>query len=308
MKVLLPTIGRFNQNGDHLKPDHKNKICLLGAHLSIAKGLEKAIYRAETLDCNVLQIFTQNANTWKERILMPDEIHSFKQAKAKTDIKNIASHASYLINLASPDKKKHALAIKTLQQELIRSSMLGISNVVLHPGAHMGTGEKEGIHRIASSINEIYSQTSGITSRLLLETTAGQGSSLGHTFEQLASIIDQIENKNRVGICIDTCHIFAAGYDIRTETAYQETISSFDTIVGLQYLFLIHLNDSKKELGLRVDRHEHIGQGFIGLNAFAYLMNDKRFVHIPKIIETPKEKKSAYWDRVNLRQLRSLIL
>jgi deoxyribonuclease-4 len=171
----------------------------------------------------------------------------------------------------------------------------------------MGRGENEGIRRIADSINKIFSETPGIKTRLLLETTAGQGSGLGHTFEQLASIMDKVENRDRFGFCLDTSHIFAAGYDIRTAASYRKTIDAFDAITGLEHLYFIHLNDSKKDLGTRVDRHEHIGEGFIGLKAFELFMNDRRFFDIPKIIETPKEKEGKDYDRANLNRLRGLI-
>ena len=279
----------------------------MGAHFSIAGGLDKALYEAHIYRCNALQIFTKNAMTWKERTLSAKEIDLFEQAKAKTGIKEIASHASYLINLASKEKKKHVMSCRGLKQEFIRSSMLDISYVVLHPGSHMGIGEEEGVNLIADSINNIFSETPDLQTRLLLETTAGQGSSLGHTFEQLASIMDKVENRDRIGVCLDTSHVFAAGFDIRTTPAYSKTLKLFDSIIGLGQLYLIHLNDSKKELGSRVDRHEHIGKGLIGLKAFELFMNDDRFSNIPKIIETPKEQGEKDWDRINLEQLRSLV-
>lgn len=285
--------------------DHKQS--LLGAHFSIAKGLHNALYEAKSYKCNTVQIFTKNANTWKERRLTQDEIDLFDQARTKTGISIIASHTSYLINLATYEKKKHAMSCMALKEELVRSSILNIPFVVLHPGSHMGSGEKEGICRIAASINEIFEENPDITTRLLLETTAGQGSSIGHTFEQLESVMDKIENRDSVGICLDTCHIFAAGYDIRTAASYRKTIDNFDKIIGFQHLFLIHLNDSRKDLGSRVDRHEHIGKGFIGLKAFELFMNDKRFKDIPKIIETPKQKKGKDWDKENLERLRTLV-
>lgn len=285
--------------------DHKQS--LLGAHFSIAKGLHNALYEAKSYKCNTVQIFTKNANTWKERRLTQDEIDLFDQARTKTGISVIASHTSYLINLATYEKKKHAMSCMALKEELVRSSILNIPFVVLHPGSHMGRGEKEGICRIAASINEIFEENPDITTRLLLETTAGQGSSIGHTFEQLESVMDKIENRDSVGICLDTCHIFAAGYDIRTAASYRKTIDNFDKIIGFQHLFLIHLNDSRKDIGSRVDRHEHIGKGFIGLKAFELFMNDKRFKDIPKIIETPKQKKGKDWDKENLERLRTLV-
>lgn len=283
------------------------KSCLLGAHFSIAKGLHNALYTAKDYGCTAIQIFTKNANAWKERTVSSDEINRFKKAQAETGIREIASHTSYLINLATPEKEKHAMACSALKQELIRSSMLGIPYVVLHPGSHMGCGQKKGVLQIAESINAIFSDTPESDVRLLLETTAGQGSSVGHTFEQLSSIIDKVENKKRIGVCLDTCHIFAAGYNISTKSSYRKTINMFDSTTGIKHLYFIHLNDTKKIMGSRVDRHEHIGQGFIGIKAFGYIMNDKRFKDIPKIIETPKENDGKDWDKINLGTLLALI-
>ncbi len=280
---------------------------LLGAHFSIAKGLHHALYEAETYGCTALQIFTKNNSTWKERTLTQKEIDRFDRAREQTGITSIASHASYLINLATPDRKKYALSCRALKQELIRSSLLDILFVVLHPGAHLGQGEDRGIKKIAFSINEIFAQTPDIKIRLLLETTAGQGSGLGHMFEHLASIMDKIKDQHRIGICLDTSHVFAAGYDIRTPATYRKALDAFNTIIGFENLYVIHLNDSKKELGSRVDRHEHIGEGRIGIKAFELLMNDVRFWDIPKIIETPKQKDGPDLDRMNLNRLKSLL-
>jgi deoxyribonuclease IV len=281
---------------------------LLGAHFSIAKGLHHALYEAEKYGCTALQIFTKNTITWKERTLTQEEINRFDKAREQMGITSIASHTSYLINLATPERKKHVMSCNALKQELIRSSMLDIPFVVLHPGAHLGKGEEKGIEKVALNINKIFAQTPDIQVRLLLETTAGQGSGLGHTFEQLASIMEKIENKNRIGICLDTSHVFAAGYDIRTPASYRKVTDAFDAIVGLENLYVIHLNDSKKKLGSRVDRHEHIGKGYIGIKAFELFMNDMRFENVPKIIETPKQKDGSDTDKMNLNRLRSLVV
>lgn len=280
---------------------------LLGAHFSISGGMQKALYEAASYQCNTLQIFTKNANTWKEKTLSDKEIKKFKDAKIETGIYEIISHASYLINIAGVDKKKSVMSYEALKQELIRCNQLEIPYAVLHPGSHMETGEHAGIRRIADNINQIFDITAGINTRLLLETTAGQGSSIGHTFEQLADIIEQVRDQSRIGVCLDTSHIFAAGYDISTRDGYRVAISEFDRIVGLDKLFSIHLNDSKKKAGSRVDRHEHIGNGFIGLDAFKYIINDFRFKNIPKIIETPKKKGLKDGDELNLNRLRSLL-
>jgi deoxyribonuclease-4 len=281
--------------------------CLLGAHFSIAKGLHGALFEAQKYGCNVLQIFTKNANTWKERTLTPAEIDQFEQARSETGITAIAAHTSYLINLATGEQQKRVMSCEALKQELMRASTLNIPFVVLHPGSHMEQGEAEGIRLIADNINQTLAQIPDLKTRLLLETTAGQGSSLGHTFEQLAMIRNKIENKTAVGFCLDTNHIFAAGYDIRTPAAYRKTIGAFDSGPGIRHLYLIHLNDSKKELGSKVDRHEHIGQGHIGLKAFELIMNDQRLIKIPKIIETPKRQAGKDCDRINLDLLRGLV-
>ncbi len=283
------------------------KHTLLGAHFSIAKGIHHSIEEAVAYGCNTLQMFTKNANTWKERDVSDAEVERFKRSIKASGITKTASHTSYLINLASPDRNKHAMSCEALKRELLRSASLSIPFVVLHPGAHMGMGEEKGTAKIAVSINCIFKQTPGLDVRLLLETTAGQGSSIGHTFEQLAAILQRVEQRNRVGVCLDTCHIFAGGYDIRSKTSYRKTIKRFDEVIGLDRLYVIHLNDSKKGLGSRVDRHEHIGEGEIGVDGFRALMNDPRFFNVPKIIETQKDKNGIDWDRVNLDRLRGLL-
>ena len=284
------------------------KQTLLGAHFSIAKGLHRSIEEAVAYGCNTLQMFTKNANTWKEKEIAGAEIERFHRSIKESGITRIASHTSYLINLASPDPKKHRMSCEALKRELLRSASLSIPFVVLHPGAHMGTGEKKGTAKIAASINRIFNQTPGANVRLLLETTAGQGSSIGHRFEQLAAILQRVEHGDRVGVCLDTCHIFASGYDIRSGTSYRKTIKRFDDVIGLERLYVIHLNDSKKGLGSRVDRHEHIGKGQIGMEGFRALMNDPRFFNIPKIIETQKDTNGIDWDQINLDKLRGLMV
>ena len=285
----------------------KKTLPLLGAHFSISGGLHEALREAKRYGCSALQIFTKTSRSWKERIVSEEEIELFKQARQQTGIKYIASHTSYLINLAAPDSGNHSLSLDALEQELIRSSALEIPFVVLHPGSHLGYGEKKGIDRIAAGINGIFEKNPGIKTRLLLETTSGQGTGTGHTFEQLNEIIKKIKRKDKTGVCLDTCHIFAAGYDIRTKESYLETTDAFDRLIGLEKLFLIHLNDSKKGLGSHVDRHEHIGKGEIGIDAFRMIMNDMRLAGIPKIIETPKTAGGKDWDRINLRKLRLML-
>jgi deoxyribonuclease-4 len=280
---------------------------LLGAHFSIAGGLHKAVLTAFEYGCSVLQIFTKNANTWKERTLRHQEIERFHEAREVAKIQTICSHTSYLINLASPERGQYDRSLKALEDELVRASLLNIPYVIMHPGSHRGAGEDKGLHRIAQGIDTICERLPNITCRLLLETTAGQGSSLGHTFEQLAHISDSVEAKEKIGFCLDTCHAFAAGYDLRGKSAYQGTMQSFDRILGLERLCVLHLNDAKKGLASRVDRHEHIGEGEIGIDAFRFIMNDPRLEAIPKILETPKKKGPIDHDRMNLNRLRSLV-
>jgi deoxyribonuclease-4 len=290
-----------------MRQRRNKKQSLLGAHFSIAKGVHHAVEEAVSYGCNTLQMFTKNANTWKEREISGAEIERFQCSVKASGITKLASHTSYLINLASPDPRKHTLSCEALKRELLRSASLLIPFVVHHPGAHMGMGEDKGSAKIAASINRIFSETPGVDVCLLLETTAGQGSGIGHTFEQLGVILQRVEQRNRVGVCLDTCHIFAGGYDIRSRTSYRKTIKRFDEVIGLEWLHVIHLNDSKKGLGSRVDRHEHIGEGQIGIEGFRALMNDPRFFDIPKIIETRKDTNGIDWDRVNLDKLRGLM-
>jgi deoxyribonuclease-4 len=281
---------------------------LLGAHFSIAGGLHKALHRASQYNCSALQIFTKNAITWKERSLSIHDVEQFNVARRRCpEVRFICSHAAYLINLASPDPKTHARSVKALKHELLRSSLLGIPYVVLHPGAHRGMGENRGLHRIAESINATFDHSTDSACALLLETTAGQGSQLGHTFEQLALIADRVEATERVGFCFDTCHVFAAGYDLRTKGAFTKTVQAFHEAIGLERLRVIHLNDAKKGLGSKVDRHEHIGKGKIGLSAFRFIMNHPRLKTIPKILETPKENGAVDCDLLNLNRLQALI-
>lgn len=280
---------------------------LLGAHFSIAGGLHKAILTASQYGCTALQIFTKNSNQWMERTLTDEDIERFSEARELTGIEIICSHTSYLINLGSPEKSKFNRSIKALKHEIVRSSQLGIPYVILHPGSHMGKGEEKGLQRVALGINRTFDATPETTCRLLLETTAGQGSNLGYTFDHLAQISELVKAEERIGFCFDTCHIFAAGYDLSTKKAYQKTMRAFNNIVGLDRLCAIHLNDAKKGLGSKRDRHEHIGKGAIGIEAFRCIMNDPRLKNVPKILETPKGKGRVDYDRINLRLLRSLV-
>lgn len=281
---------------------------LLGAHFSIAGGLENALRKAAGYNCGACQIFTKNANAWRERCVAPEEAVRFTGAREAHGILSIAAHTSYLINLAASDSQTAEKSCQALACEMERSGALGLSFVVLHPGSHRGAGESEGIRKVADAIVSVFDKMEGPTPRLLLETTAGQGTSLGHRFEQLADILDRVRRPGQTGVCLDTSHIFAAGYDIRTPSSYRETMNRFDDIIGMDRLKLMHLNDSKKELGTRVDRHAHIGRGYIGADAFRLIMNDSRLAGIPKILETPKEKGGKDWDAVNLKVLRQMVV
>jgi deoxyribonuclease IV len=281
-----------------------NRKWFLGAHLSIAKGFDHALYEARSLGCNALQIFTKNANTWKEREIFDSELKRFHQAKHDTGIKIIVSHTSYLINLASEEPEIRKKSIRALKAEMIRAGQLELSYVVIHPGAHKGAGVKQGLNRIAESLNTIFDRLTTNIPLLLLETTAGQGSSLGSCFGHLSDIMEKVTRSEKLGICMDTSHIFAAGYDIRTDESYDNTMKAFNSTIGFQHLHLFHLNDSKKDLGSGIDRHEHIGRGFIGTGAFRRIMNDPNFINVPKIIETPKENNM---DQVNLNLLKMMV-
>lgn len=279
---------------------------LLGAHVSISGGVSKAVERAEKLGFTAMQIFTKNNNQWFSKPINETEAERFKLLLKNSQIKFVVSHSSYLINLCAKNPETLKKSRASLIDELSRCEILDIPYLNFHPGAHGGQGEKEGIKIIAESINFAHSETKNFQVKSMLELTAGQGTNLGYRFEHIAEIIDLVEDKNRMAVCIDTAHIFAAGYDIRTPEAYEKTMSEFDKIIGFDKLKLLHMNDSKKELGSRKDRHEHIGKGFIGLQGFANIMNDKRIGNIPKILETPKGKEQTE-DIENLKILKSLI-
>ncbi len=281
---------------------------LLGAHMSISEGLYKAFLRGKEVGCTTIQIFTKNSNQWKVKDLTEEEILKFKQAQKETGISPVVAHDSYLINLGSPDRELLQKSREAFLIELKRCDQLDIPYLVMHPGSHVGAGESEGIRRIAESLNWALEKTPGSRVMILLENTAGQGTNLGYRFEHLAEILERVEEKPRFGVCLDTCHLLAAGYDIRTEQGYQRTLQEFDGIVGLSRVKAIHVNDSKKGLGCRVDRHEHIGEGCLGLEAFRCFLKDERFKEVPKILETPKDKKNeAESDRKNLNRLRELL-
>lgn len=279
---------------------------LLGAHMSIAGGVGLAPLRGQEVGCRAIQLFTKSSNQWRAKPLTPEEIVRYRENLQAAGIALAVAHDAYLINLASTDPTLQQRSTAAFLEELERAEALGIPYLVTHPGAHMGAGEKAGLRQVANSLRDLLKQTKGYRVQVVIETTAGQGTSLGHRFEQIAVLLDQIGLPERTGVCLDTCHVFAAGYDIRTPHAYADVLGAFDIIVGIDHLKVIHLNDSKKELGCRVDRHEHIGKGAIGLGAFRCLVNDPRLRGLPMILETPKDGDFVMADRRNLDTLRRL--
>ena len=286
----------------------KSKACgpLLGAHMSIAGGVDKSLLLGKSVDCDAIQIFTKSSRQWAAKPYTKEEIGLFDLNRKATGITKVIAHDSYLLNLGSPDDALRKRSVAAFVDELERCEILGVSNLVAHPGSHVGAGEVEGIKTIARSLDEVHTACPGYNVKVTLEITAGQGSNLGYRFEQIGNIADATRESDRLRVCFDTEHAFAAGYDIRTREGYERTFAEFDETIGLKLLAAFHLNDSKKELNSRVDRHEHIGKGHIGVEGFRLLLNDKRFWDLPMCLETPKGPDLAE-DRENLTLLRSLI-
>ena len=285
--------------------DRKSQI-LLGAHMSIRGGVSMAIERARSIRCTAMQIFVKNNMQWFARPLRREEIRDFLDHVQRGELLSIFAHANYLINLAATNTQFHRNSIRALSEELIRADQLELPFLVVHPGAHLGAGEEAGLEKIVASIDLVLGGLPKIKTRIALETTAGQGSCLGHKFEQLAYIINRVREPERLCVCLDTAHLFAAGYDITSEASIRKTLREFDRIIGRDRLVAIHLNDSKTARGSRVDRHEHIGKGQIGLDAFRFIMRDRRFRKIPKALETPKGE-DLREDVMNLKTLRSFV-
>lgn len=276
---------------------------LIGTHVSIAGGMAKAFSRAEAIEAAAIQIFTRNASRWQAPPLLESTIADFRAAREKSHVRYVAAHSSYLINLASPDPLQRNRSVATFLDEMERCRLLGIDALVIHPGSHKGEGVSSGLTTLCRSFEFIGRQHDcGVT--ILLENTAGQGAALGAQIEELAWVLDRFDYR-RFGICLDTCHAFVAGYDISSSPGYEQMMEQIDRLIGLERLQLFHLNDSKKPLGSRIDRHEHVGQGLIGAEGFRRLMQDKRFVHCPKITETPPGEKNCH-DLENLALLRQL--
>jgi deoxyribonuclease-4 len=280
---------------------------LLGAHMSVEGGLHKALERIGRVKGEALQIFSKNQRQWQVPELTDAEISDFLAAWQQWGKGPVAAHDSYLINLANPDIAKASRAVGAFTDEITRADRLNIPYLIMHPGSHVGGGIDAGLEHLTSNLDRAFEQTKEAQSvMVLLETTAGQGTGIGASFEEIAYVLAHSQFAERLGVCLDTCHVFAAGYDIRSKTAYQKTFTAFDEIIGLDRLKFFHINDSKKELGSRVDRHEHIGKGKIGLEGFRLLLNDRRFKNHPMVLETPKEK-DLKEDIENLKLLRSLI-
>lgn len=281
-------------------------MALIGAHMSTSGGLSLAFDRAQAIGITTMQIFTKNQNRWEQKPAAPEEIARWRQRQIETGIAPVVSHAAYLLNLGTPDEALWEKSVNALIDELTRAEQLGLLGVVFHPGAHMGTGEEAGIARIVAGLDRAHAATPGFQTLTLIEGTAGQGTALGYRFEHLRDMRTGARDPERIGFCLDTCHMFAAGYDLRTAEAYATTMAEFDHLAGLDNLKCFHFNDAKKPLGSRVDRHDHIGTGMLGLAAFGFILNDPRLAAVPKILETPKSD-DMHEDVENLSTLRSLL-
>lgn len=277
---------------------------LLGAHMPTTGGLHKAITSGHEIGCTVVQLFTASPRQWRARPLSEEDIRAFEQARRDTGIDSVISHDSYLINLAAPNADILQRSREAFLDELQRAEALGIPWVVTHMGAYLDSTEEEGLRVLGESVRLLLQQTDGMRVGIALETTAGQGTNLGYRFEHLARIIDAAGGSERVGACFDTCHVFVAGYDIRTQEALAATLDEFDRVIGLDRLKVVHVNDAKKPLGSRVDRHEHIGDGELGREAFRILLHEPRLQHVPVILETPDAEKMH---PENLRRLKELL-
>ena len=275
----------------------------LGAHMSIAGGLHLALERGKVVGCSVVQLFVKNQLQWAAPPLTDEDVRLFGRAKRATGIQVVFAHATYLINLATPAEPDWRRAVDAFADELERAEALGLRFVVIHPGSHKGSGLETGISRIVRALDELATRTRGYRVKIALENTAGAGHTVGARFEELQAILERVAAPERLGICLDTCHLFAAGYDIRTPAGYARTLETCEKSVGARSVLAFHLNDAKASLGSGLDRHEHIGKGRIGLGAFRCLLNDRRFAEVPMVLETPKDDDA---DRRNLRTLRRL--
>jgi len=287
------------------RPGRRTGCVRLGAHVSVAGGLDQAPIRGRKIGCDAIQIFTKSSRQWRARPLAEGEVAAFRLHLRAAEIRPVVAHACYLVNLAAPARALWEQSVAAFGDELDRAEQLGIPYVVVHPGAHAGAGEADGIARVAAALNRLQAGRRRV--RVLLEGTAGQGSSLGHRFEQLAAILERVEGSRRLGVCLDTCHLFAAGYDIRSEAGFRTMLGDLTGCLGRSRAKLIHLNDSKLGLGSRVDRHAHIGEGALGLRTFARFLHEPRFRGLAMILETPKDDDPMRADRRNLGRLRRLL-
>jgi deoxyribonuclease-4 len=279
---------------------------LVGAHLSIAGGVWEAFPRGVAAGCVTAQIFLKNASQWQAAPLTPEDARRFREAQAESGIKPVVAHDSYLINLASPMPALRSHSRRAFLEEMRRAELLGLPCLVTHPGAHTGSGVEKGLAEVAESLDWLHERTSGFSLRICLENTAGQGTVLAGDFGHFGEILSRVREPDRLGICFDTCHAFAAGYDLRTARGYQAALASLEATVGPGRVYAIHTNDAKGELGSHLDRHQHLGQGKLGLECFRLVMNDPRFQEVPKILETPKVEQGVDMDLVNLEILRAL--
>jgi len=284
-------------------------MAILGAHMSIAGGYYRAVERAKEAGCDCVQLFTKNNNQWRAKELTREDIAQFRSALTEHKILHPIAHDSYLINLASPDAGLWKKSVDSFVVEVLRAENLGLEAVVTHPGAHTCASAEAGLKAVVRALDEVHGQTRGAKLIVLLETTAGQGSCLGWRFEHLAEIMGSVKDPDRLGVCFDTCHVHAAGYELGTQRGYQNTMKQLADTVGLEHVRAFHVNDSKNERGSRVDRHAHIGRGRLGLEAFRLLLADRRFRGVPMYIETKKEQENGVeMDVVNLGTLRSLLV
>jgi len=286
----------------------------LGAHMSIAGGMALSVSRALAVQATALQVFVKSANQWKARAFAAGEVDEFRRAAAAAGLaRHTLAHASYLVNLASPDDALWQRSIEALREEKERCACLAIPYLVVHPGAHMGSGTEAGLVRVIQALTRVLDgeharrrATAGESVTILLEITAGAGTTLGASFEEIAFIVERVERNELLGVCFDTCHALAAGHEFRDSSSYRATLRALDRSLGIERIRAFHLNDSRSAFGSRVDRHAHIGHGEVGLEAFRLILNDPRFRGIPMVLETPKGEDLAE-DRANLNVLRSLV-
>jgi len=278
---------------------------VLGGHVSVTGGVRNAPERARAVTCDCMQIFSKNQMQWASKPLDLEDAEQYKVNMGAHGIRETVIHDSYLINLGSPDKALLKRSREAFLDEVVRAKHLGVRNLIFHPGAHMGAGEQVGLKRIADSLNWVRKESGSGDVRFVLENTAGQGTVLGHSFEQIAKVIDMLDDQRNVGVCFDTCHGYVAGYDVRSNDGYEKTFEIFDEVLGVEMMSAMHINDSKGKQGSHLDRHEQIGKGFLGLECFKHFMNDDRWEGIPMVLETPEGEKGY---KQELKTLRSLVV